>query len=83
MTDKELLVFKKMQSLKKTQKEIINLIVTITNSKLTTEQKNYILEPLASLQLTISCDLQLLSNNFVNIRTKNLTIEDLLKLSEL
>lgn len=83
MTDKELLVFKKMQSLKKTQKEIINLIVTITNSKLTTEQKNYILEPLSSLQLTISCDLQLLSNNFVNIRTKNLTIEDLLKLSEL
>lgn len=83
MTDKELLIFKKMQSLKKTQKEIINLIVTITNSKLTTEQKNYILEPLSSLQLTISCDLQLLSNNFVNIRTKNLTIEDLLKLSEL
>lgn len=83
MTNKELLIFKKMQSLKKTQKEIINLIVTITNSKLTTEQKNYILEPLSSLQLTISCDLQLLSNNFVNIRTKNLTIEDLLKLSEL
>lgn len=83
MTTKELLIFKKMQSLKKTQKEIINLIVTITNSKLTTEQKNYILEPLSSLQLTISCDLQLLSNNFVNIRTKNLTIEDLLKLSEL
>ena len=83
MTNKELLIFKKMQSLKKTQKEIINLIVTITNSKLTTEQKNYILEPLSSLQLTISCDLQILSNNFVNIRTKNLTIEDLLKLSEL
>lgn len=83
MTTKELLIFKKMQSLKRTQQEIINLIITITNSKLTTEQKNYILEPLSSLQLTISCDLQLLSNNFVNIRTKNLTIEDLLKLSEL
>lgn len=83
MTTKELLTFKKMQSLKRTQQEIINLIITITNSKLTTEQKNYILEPLSSLQLTISCDLQLLSNNFVNIRTKNLTIEDLLKLSEL
>lgn len=83
MTNKELLIFKKMQSLKRTQQEIINLIITITNSKLTTEQKNYILEPLSSLQLTISCDLQLLSNNFVNIRTKNLTIEDLLKLSEL
>lgn len=83
MTTKELLTFKKMQSLKRTQQEIINLIMTITNSKLTTEQKNYILEPLSSLQLTISCDLQLLSNNFVNIRTKNLTIEDLLKLSEL
>lgn len=83
MTTKELLIFKKMQSLKRTQQEIINLIITITNSKLTTEQKNYILEPLSSLQLTISCDLQLLSNNFVNIRTKSLTIEDLLKLSEL
>lgn len=83
MTTKELLIFKKMQSLKRTQEEIIKLIITITNSKLTTEQKNYILEPLSSLQLTISCDLQLLSNNFVNIRTKNLTIEDLLKLSEL
>lgn len=83
MTTKELLTFKKMQSLKRTQQEIINLIITITNSKLTTEQKNYILEPLSSLQLTISCDLQLLSNNFVNIRTKNLTIEDLIKLSEL
>lgn len=83
MTTKELLTFKKMQSLKRTQQEIINLIITITNSKLTTEQKNYILDPLSSLQLTISCDLQLLSNNFVNIRTKNLTIEDLLKLSEL
>lgn len=83
MTTKELLIFKKMQSLKRTQQEIINLIITITNSKLTTEQKNYILEPLSSLQLTISCDLQLLSNNFVNIRTKNLTIDDLMKLSEL
>lgn len=83
MTTKELLTFKKMQSLKRTQQEIINLIITITNSKLTTEQKNYILEPLSSLQLTISCDLQLLSNNFVNIRTKNLTIDDLMKLCEL
>lgn len=83
MTNKELLIFKKMQSLKRTQQEIINLIITITNSKLTTEQKNYILEPLSSLQLTISCDLQLLSNNFVNIRTKNLTIDDLMKLCEL
>lgn len=83
MTTKELLIFKKMQSLKRTQQEIINLIITITNSKLTTEQKNYILEPLSSLQLTISCDLQLMSNNFVNIRTKNLTIDDLMKLCEL
>lgn len=83
MTDKVLLIFKKMQSLKRTQQEINNLITTITNSELTTKQKNYILDPLSSLQLIISCDLQLLSNNFANVRTKSLTIEDLLKLSEL